>query len=59
MDCKISSKISQELVFALAIKNDLEKLSLVHCHLAGHAFKTLIGVIREADEIKELDLSWC
>ena len=59
IDCKISSKISQELIFELAIRCNLEKLSLVHSNLTDSTFKVLITVIRESQDLKHLDLSWC
>jgi len=59
IDCKIFSKISQELVFELNIQCNLEKLSLVHCNLTDPTFKVLIKVLENATELKNLDLSWC
>lgn len=59
IDCKIVSKISQQLVFELAICCKLEKLSLVHCNLTDPTFKVLIKMIPKSDQLKQLDLSWC
>ena len=59
IDCKIPQWISQELVNEISIKCRLQRLGLVHCNLTDPTFKTLCRVISEADELVELDLSWC
>ena len=59
LHCKMTSKVSNDLLFALnQTKNYIRSLSLVNVNLNHSNYKELMTLIKSSRHLQELDISW-
>lgn len=59
IDCKISTKLCDDLLISIAQQSQITKLTLSNIHLSDRVFGFVVQMVAENDILRELDLSWC